>query len=69
MSDTITTLRDAADAMARDGHADDAARLTREADIAEAFNDPRYKLGAPSRDAVETACAYLGEEPPPQGGQ
>jgi len=41
MTDTITTLRTAAGAMAFDGHG--------------------YWLGAPERDAVEAACAYLGE--------
>jgi len=61
MTDTITTLRTAAGAMARDGQAGDADWLTREADIAEAFDGHGYWLGAPERDAVEAACAYLGE--------
>jgi hypothetical protein len=59
----ITTLRTAADAMASDGRADDAARLTLEADIAEAFDDPRYHLGAPGPRVVEAAHDYQ------QGGQ
>lgn len=58
MSAAITILRTAAGAMARDGHADDAERLTLEADIAEAFSDPRYKLGAPDPRMVETAGEY-----------
>jgi hypothetical protein len=58
MSTAITTLRTAAEAMARDGQASGAERLTREADIAEAFDDTRYKVGAPDPRAVEAAYEY-----------
>jgi hypothetical protein len=57
----ITTLRTAAGAMARDGRADDAARFTLEDDIAEAFDDHRYKLGAPDPRVVEAAYDYQQE--------
>ena len=40
------------------GHTIDAERLAFEADVAEAFDDPRYKLGAPGPRVVEAACDY-----------
>ncbi len=59
MTSAITILRDAASAMTWDGQTAEAARLNREASIAEAFDGHGYKLGAPDPIVVEAAHDYL----------
>lgn len=59
MITAIAILRDAAGVMTRDGQTAEAARLTLEASIAEAFDGRGYKLGAPDPIVVEAAHDYL----------